>query len=502
MAYTIPSMSSSREFLVALFKALFNDRNVGSPRSYHARRITVLAGGVTQLHAHTDSAQKDLMPTSSGDGFIDEWGDINGTGARKGATPARKSAAGRVRGTAASVADIGEELIHPASGLTFKLGTTATIPGVAPLYEDADIIGVSTGSATRLAAGEVLEFVNAIPGIETQVVLQKDLDEDGYDAEQFGAYRRRVLDRFRLPTSGGNQTDYVAWMKAVEGVSYAFAYPNRAGLGTVDVVALHTGTGTARELLTDEREEVLDAIRLVAPASVAATDGPLPYPLRYLLIDEDPQIVKVRIQTNGEAAYAFDWDDTAGYTVLTFVGKVLTFAGGAIPPSLKAGHRLTFEGVASVQDGLEFKVEAVTGAATVTLEEAPAVLPVATDIIRSGGPLVTPIRDAILGHVNGETVYAGKNRVPLAESDVDSTVGLEVIAEGIGPANPGGAYGTWSGGLIRAVLSQIALYKAGVRNVDVVTPAADYEAEDPDFPDDDSIGMITPAAVYVQKWNA
>lgn len=496
--FPIPSMSETREFLVALFKALFSDRNVGSPRSYHARRITVLAGGVTQIHAHIDSAQKDLMPTTARDnGPIDDWGEINGTGARKGATPARKAAAGRVRGTAAAVALVGEELTHPASGLTFKLASQATIPGVAPLYADVDIVAVDVGAATRLTAGETLEFTNAIAGIETQVVLQKDLDEDGYDAEQFGAYRRRVLDRFKLPSAGGNQSDYVAWMLAVEGVSYGFAYPNRAGLGTVDIVALHTGSGAARVLLPAEITEVTDYVKTKAPAQIAGTGGSL----RHLDVADDEQDIELRLQTNGEAAYEFDFDDSAGYTVGGYVAATRTLTWSTLPASLKAGHRVVFGAVASAQDGREYKIESITGPTTVVLEEATDVDLVATDTIYSGGPLTTPIRDAILGHVNGEAVYADRNRVPRAESDVDSTVGLEVIADGIGPANPAGIYGTWSGGLIRAVLAQIALYKAGVRNVDVVTPAADYEAEDPAFPDDDEIGLIVPGAVLVRKWN-
>lgn len=497
--FPLTSMAETREFLVALFKALFPDRNVGSPRSYHARRITILSGGVTQLHAHIDSAQKDLMPTTARDnGPIDTWGEINGTGARKGATPARKAAAGRVRGTAASVALVGEELTHPSTGLTFKLASQATIPGVAPLYADVDIVAVDVGAATRLTAGETLEFVNAIAGIENQVVLQKDLDEDGFDAEQFGAYRRRVLDRFRLPSSGGNQSDYVAWMLEVEGVSYGYAYPNRAGLGTVDIVALHTGSGAARVLLAGEVTEVTDYVKTKAPAHVAGEGGSL----RHLTVVADPQKIDLRVQSNGEPAYDFDWDDSAGYTVAGYVAGTRTLTWSALPASIKAGHRVSFGGVATAQDGKEFKIESITGALTTVLEEAPDVDPAATDIIYAGGPLVTPIRDAILGHMNGEAVYAGRNRTPLAENDVDSTVGLEVIADGVGPANPGGVYGTWSGGLIRAVLSQIALYKAGVRNVDVVTPAADYEADDPEFPDDDEIGLITPLALVVRKWNA
>jgi len=496
MAFQIPTLSATREFLSALFKALFPDRNVGSPRSYHARRLTVLAAATTQIHKHVDSVQKDVMPDTAGDdGPIDRWGGIVGT-ARKGATPARKSAAGRVRGNLiGATANVGEELVHEESSLRFQLASVATLP--AGLYVDVDIVAVDTGSATRLVAGETLKFVNAIANIETDVVLQLDLDEDGYDEEQFGAYRGRVLDTFSKPTAGGTQSDYVRWALEVEGVAFAYAYPNRAGLGTVDVVGLHTGTGTARILTSGEVTELLTALRDLAPAPIAATPGSL----RVLTAVSDSQSAEVLITANGEAAYAFDWSDSTPPTVLAWTAgtRELQFSGGALPATLKAGHRIVLKGVASTQDGREYKVEALSAVDKVILETAPTNAPAATDLIYSGGPLVSPIRDAIIAHMNGEIVYAGKNGVPLAESDLTSTIGLEVLAEGIGPANPAGVYGTWSGGLIRAVLGKIAMYKAGVRNYSITTPAADYEATDYAVPNDLQIGLIVPNAVIVRK---
>lgn len=501
MAFTHPSLSGTREFLVAMFKAMFPDRNVGTPRSYHSRRLTVLAAAVTQLHRHVDSVQQDVMPdTASDDGPIDQWGAIVGT-TRKAATPARKAAALRVRGTAGATAAIGDELIHVASQLTFQLASGVTIPAVAPFYIDADVVAADTGAATRLAALEVLEFVVTPANIETQAVLQKSLDEDGFDAEQFGAYRRRVLDTFSDPTAGGTQSDYVKWALEIEGVSYAYVYPNRAGFGTVDVVVLHTGTGAARIPTAGEVTAALAYLKTKAPAHIAGEPGAL----RVLTAVADPRDVEIGITPSGSAAHAFDWNDTTPPTVIAWTAstRTLQFSGVALPASLKAGHRLSLKGVASVQDGTEYKIEALSGATSVILEVAPAVDPVATDVIYSGGPLVTPIRDAIVAHMNGETVYAGRGGIPIGESDLEeankSIVGLEVVAEGIGPANPAGRYGTWSGGLLRAALGQIAMFKTGVRNYSVVLPATDYEATDYTFPLDAQIGMLSVRSVLVRK---
>lgn len=492
MPFVIPTMSEARDFLIAVGKAVFPDRNYGNLKSYHSRRATFLAAAVTQLHSHIKSVEDDVMPDTAGDnGPIDRWGEILGV-ERKSATPARKSAAGRVLGTPATAVDAGEELLHEASGLRFEIATSTTVGGGGSI--DADIAAIDTGSLTRLSAGEVLRFTNTPAGLETGVVLVKDLDEDGYDDEQFGSYRSRVLAAFSEPTAGGTQADFVAWMREVDGVSQAFCYPNRAGVGTVDIVALHTGSGTDRELDAGDQETVFDYVAERAPSQVSGTGGSL----RYLDIVTDEQDVELVVDTSGEAAYAFDW---AGgpLTVLAWTSatRLLQFSADR-PASMKAGHRLSFKGVASDQDGTEFTIEALSSTDSVILEEAPDVDPAATDLVYSGGPLVTPIRDAILAHMNGENVYAGRSRVPLAESALESTVGLEVLVEGIGPANPDGAYGPWNGNLLRSLLYQIAMYKGGVRNVTISTPASDVEAEDPAFPDDGEIGLIVPGSVLVR----
>ncbi len=492
MAFALPTMLQTREFLVAVGKVIFPDRNFGNPRTYHSKRATFLAAAVTQVIAYVRGVMDDVMPdTASDNGPIDRWGGIKGI-ERKGATPARKAAAARVRGDAATPVPVDEELTHPASGLRFKIAASATVPGGE--FIDCDIVAIDTGSATRLTKGTVLRFVATPAGLQTDVVLQLDLDEDGYDREQFGSYRERVLDAFRKPTAGGNQPDYVKWGLEVDGISAAFAWPNRAGRGTVDVLGLHSGSGAARVLGSGELADYVTYLKTKAPASVAAEGGSL----RGLLAVTDEQDVEIVITPNGEATHAFDWVGgpltVAAWTLGT---RTMQFVDDR-PSGMKAGHRITIKGVGSAQDGREFKIEALSGDDSIILELAPAVDPVASDLVYSGGPLVTPIRDAIVAHMNGETVYAGKGSIPRPIGALDSTVGLEVLAEGIGPANPEGRYGTWSGGLIIAVLGKLAIYKGGVRNYAIVTPAADYEATNYEFPLDDSIGLIVPGSVLVR----
>lgn len=498
MSFRIPSLAETRDFLVAVGKAIFPDRNYANRRSYHARRASFLSAGVTQLHAHIDAVQNDVMPDSAGEGApITRWGGIWKT-RRNDATPARKASAGRVRGAAATPVAKDEELVHQASGLRFAI-STSTVVGVDE-YVDADIVAIDTGARTRLTKGEVLEFVATPAGLQTSVTLVADLDEDGLDFEPYGAYRERVLGNFSAPTAGGTQADYVKWMLELSGVTSGYCYLDRAGLGTTDLVGLHTGSGAARELDAGDQATLLAYVRERAPGQVAGRGGALRH-LDLILDEEDVEIV---LDPSGELAYAFDW--TGGpLTVLAWepggAARKLQFAADR-PASMKAGHRLSFKGVASVQSGAEFVIEALSGTDAVILQTAPAIAPVATDLVYSGGPLVTPVRAAIVAHMNGEKVYAGRGRVPRTQTQLDSTgettVGLEVLVEGIGPANPGGKYGAWNGDLLRSLLYQIAMYKGGVRNATIAVPAADVIAADLRFPDDNQITLIVPRSVLVR----
>lgn len=504
MPFPIPSLDEARDFLVALGKALFPASNYGSRRSWHGRKATYAAGATTQILANVAAAQRDVHPLTAGDGKpINDWGKTVGV-ARKGATPARRSSAGRVRGAAFATASLGEQLKHASSGLLFELNQNVSLPDEDDPFVDADIVAVDVGSQTRLLAGEVLSFVNEISGIERNVVLQLPLDQDGFDAEQFGSYRARVLSTFSQSTSGGNQSDFVKWaLASLPSVATAFCYPNRAGRGTVDVVAFYNASGTARSLTDDDRAAVALYIRTqtTAPFQITGSGGGL----RILETVADPRPVEILLTPDGRAAFAKDWDDSSPGVVLSWnaTTRELRFTGGSLPLSLRAGHRLVFRGVASAQDGTEFKIESISGVDKVILEVAPAVSPVATDVIYSGGPLVSPVRDAIVAHLNGETVYAARGLLPLAASAVQSIVGLDILAEGLGSANPGGIYNStagpsWSGGIVRAALFGIAKFKGGVRDVTIVTPASNYEAVDDAFPNDFQIHYVTPGSVLVR----
>lgn len=511
MAYRVPTLDELQTFVTAFFKSLFPDRNIGSRFSFYWKMVKVITGAVTDNHAHIDAAGRDLMPDTTSKGFLDRWLAIVGS-ARKGATPSRKAKAGRLVGTVGITYTIGAVLLHRATNQRFQLNASGAIPAAG--FIDVDILALSTGSATRLEAKQILEFVAPIAGIATNVELQLALDEDGLDAELDPAARTRLTALLGDPQSGGNQADYVRWLLAQSGVSYGYCYPNRAGTGSVDVAALHTGTGSARFLNTGERAVVQAALALLAPAQVGGAGGAL----RVLNTVGEYGNVEMTITTNGDPAYAFDWDDTTVPTVVTWTPATMTLQLNARPASMKAGDRIVMQDLGEDGvtisgfsiDGSPLVIESLSGVDSIVLATPPigSYTGVAMPAIfvgakvYAGGPLTAVVRDAVIAHLNSDVLYAtdtGPLPGAVAASAGTGIAQTPVLLEGIGTSNVGGKYGTWSGTLRRDALFTIARYTRGVRLANIVFPVTDKDSTDYTFPLDAQIGVLTPGYVLIRR---
>lgn len=494
MPFTVPTQPQMRDTLLQLFKTLFPDR-AASPVRFFGKLMAWVAGAVTDLHYNVRSVERDVMPDTTEGKMLDRWLYILAPGGRrdrKKATAARKSNALRVTGTVGTPITEGLELRDPTTGLLYRITEDDVIPVGG--FVDVDVASVAKGSATRLAADTVLEFVAPPAGITTEAELQLDVDEDGADAELDAAARARMLAALADPPRGGSPPDFVAWALTVEGIILAYCYPSRAGLGSVDVVAFHAGAGGARLLTTLERAELLAALQDLVPVQLARTTGAL----RVLEVIPEDLDVEVAIESD-----EWDWDDSSPLEVASWDGPTRELDLVSRPASLVAGSRISIVPAGGTGGtGEQLVVEALSGATAVILEEAPTNDPVATDLVYAGGPLVEPIRNALLAHLSGEIVYAGTG-IPIpastAESSGQSVTRLQILAEPLGPENVDRFYGEWSGAAVRSTLSRIATYAAGVVDCDVVLPATDTDPTVYTVPDDDKIAMLFPRRVLVRR---
>jgi hypothetical protein len=458
MGFTIPSLDEAHGFGRALGRALLPLRD-WSPLGLLGKLARWFAGVSTDLHAHIDAVRDDLLPDTASETALDRWGRIRGV-TRKGATPARKSDALRVHGANGTALTIGLELTS-AAGLRFQVNENETIPSQE--FVDVDVVGIDTGSQTRLPAGETLTFTSPPAGVEEEAQLVLDLDEDGVDAEEDGAYRTRVLEKFSTPPLGGAAADYEQWATEVTGIESAYAYPLRQGLGSVDLAALHTGSGSARLLVSGELAELDAYVQEKKPVGVT---------LRTLTVNATSADIDVRIRPNGEAQYEFDWDDSTPLVVGSWTAGTRTLAfTTARPDTMQAGDRLTIKPAAGGGDGVQHVIESLSSTNAVVLEAAPATAPVATDTVYSGGPLVDPIRDALIEHIDN-----------LGPSNTD--------------ANP---YGPWEANLRPENVSAISQSFAGAKKSTVILPASTLEPADNAYPLDDTVYILVPRLVLVRR---
>ncbi len=457
MPFAIPTLDESHELGLALAEALYPEDDT-SQGSYLYRLTRVIAAMVADNHAHTFTAFDEILPDKSRDALLDRWGAILAI-LRKEATPARKANALRLTGTTGSTFAIGELLAH-VSNLRFQVNENGSIPAAG--FIDVDVVGVDKGSQTRLSAGEVLTFVSPLTGIAPTAELQLALDEDGDDAEQNGPYRLRILNRFQLPPLGGARNDYSTWALEVTGIAAAFTYPVRAGVGSVDLVALHAGRGTARILNASETDELQAYIDAKRPVSV----------VDFRVLDVVPQVADVEVTVQPlSATYQFDWVDQTPPLVASWsAGDRRLTLQAPRPLTLQAGGRVVIKTAGGTWASIAVESLPVTNTQLI-LESAPPVAPTNGDLVYAGGPLTEPCRAAV-----------------------------QALFDSLGTANPDAhRYGEWEGNLRVLDVGDAAKSVTGAYNPLVIAPAADVEAVDPAFPNDAEISLLVSRGILIRK---
>jgi len=504
VSYPVPSLEKIHRFAISFWKSLNPTSDVLIKFSYHWKRLLAYAAVQADQHAHVLAAQDDVMPDTALGSTLLRWSKAVGI-KQRGATGARKAKALRVTGTAATPVANLAQLIDPITGNLFQIVNGPFAIGAGGTV-DCDIAAISTGSSTRLLVGASLSFVTPIPFVKSTATIVLPVDQDGFDIEQEPSLSNRMQDAFADPGTGASAADFEKWTldtstrDIVNPVTVAscYVYANRQGLGSVDIAAFHSGTGAERNLIGTEPTLLLGYLQQLVPLQLGANGGAL----RVLTTVIETKAVEITFTTNGDPAVAWDWDDSAPPVVLAYnaTTKALQFTG-PVPTTMIAGKRFVVRGVGSAQDGAVFTVDTVSASDTILVRETPTVNFAATDVLYAASPITASLRDAIIGYMSGDDIYADTNgpiRASTAGTRAISSK-LRVLVYGLGPSNPSGAYGQWNGTLSRADLSAIVNYAAGVRKPTIVTPAADVDSTDYLAPNDTQIGYIGPGAILLRR---
>jgi len=219
------------------------------------------AAAVEGLYEHQAWIARQVFPDTADTEYLEKHAaehDIT----RKSATTA--TGAATLYGTPGATIPVGTE-VKTTAGLAFVTSVAAEVG--ADDTANVPVQASASGSASNLAAGTMLTLTSAPGGVQGAAMLAS-ATTGGTDAETDAGLLARLLDVLQSPPAGGNKADWRRWALEVDGVSEAYVFPLRRGLGTVDVCVTSAGGAPSAEILEATRAH-LDAERPAGAADFA-----------------------------------------------------------------------------------------------------------------------------------------------------------------------------------------------------------------------------------------
>jgi len=232
------------------------------------------AAAIEGLYEHQAYIARQIFPDTADTEYLEKHAELKGL-TRKRATAAQGAAT--FTGTAGATIAVGTE-VKTVAGLAFitmaagVIGPDTTGAGGTALVP---VQASATGTDSNLASGTALTLTSAPSGVQGAATLTTAAT-GGTVAETDAELLARLLDLLRNPAGGGNKADWRRWALAVDGVSEAYVFPLRRGLGTVDVcITSADGLPSAailaacRAHLDEERPPGASDFQVLAPSLVA-----------------------------------------------------------------------------------------------------------------------------------------------------------------------------------------------------------------------------------------
>lgn len=294
MPFPVPALVSIRSDLLRDIKSFLPDADVGPDSDFYIRATSV-ASAIEGLYEHQAWLVKQIFPDTADSEYLALHAQVRGLRHK----PAKAAA-----GTVAMTGVAGSPIV---SGLVFKVGDaayTTTEAGVLDATGNAVIGAVAAvpGTAGNLAAGAKGTLMAPPAGVISTVTVVAMLG--GVDQETDAELLARLLDLIRRPPAGGNRYDYRRWAMEVPGVSAAYVYPLRRGLGTVDVVVTSAGALPSQDTVDAVQAHIDDLRPVTAKNCLVLAPTPRVVDISTLVklngIALDPAKVQI---TSAEAAY-------------------------------------------------------------------------------------------------------------------------------------------------------------------------------------------------------
>ncbi len=232
--------------------------------SDHYIRASATASVVEGLYDHQNWIIRQLVPDTADSEFLEIHARLRGL-VRKSAVRATGHII--VSGLSGSIIPLGTH-IQDASGIVYTTTKEVTL-GHSEKNGQVQVMEIVPCQADKPGFLEHCQdalamFVAPPLGVDTKVLLTIS---GGSNAETDNALLKRLLDYMRNPPGPGTALDYKRWAMAVPGVSKAYVYPLRQGMGTVDIVIAGEQSVLPTEVVA-ATQEYIDSVRPVTVRSV------------------------------------------------------------------------------------------------------------------------------------------------------------------------------------------------------------------------------------------
>lgn len=267
MSFTILDQDTITTNILRDISNRLPEADTGTDSDYGVRAAAD-GSAIEGLYEHQDWIVKQIFPDTADSDILALHARVRGL-SKKAATPA--SGTVQLNGVPDSPGAAGL-LVVAINGTRYQTTAAATIGADGTATVAA--VALTAGSAGNVAAGTALT-VSSPPSDFTSVASIVSM-VGGTDEETDEELLARLLDLIRNPPAGGNQYDFRRWALSVPGVSAAYVYPLRRGLGTVDIVITASG-GLPSAATIAATQAYIDSVRpvtaknalVIAPAIVA-----------------------------------------------------------------------------------------------------------------------------------------------------------------------------------------------------------------------------------------
>lgn len=252
-------------------------------RSFLKVMASTLAGASHTLHGHIqDFAQRQLFPDTADDEFLIRWANLFGINRLEASF-----AVINVEFTGSVGASVPvNTLVQRPDGVEFRVlhGGIVRIPTgqLHGLYRTRAVATVP-GTEGNTLPNSPLSLTSALTGVNSAVTAVNVFTE-GEDEETLESLRGRLTDRIQNPPSGGTAADYIAFARAVPGVSRVWVLPNHLGPGSVAIA-----------FVEDTQEDIIPKEAKVREVQ-AAVDEKKPVTARVSVFAPTPQPMNLHIR--------------------------------------------------------------------------------------------------------------------------------------------------------------------------------------------------------------